>query len=441
MKETIIQFGTGNFLRGFADCFIDIMNEKGLYEGKITVVKPTNKGSLDAFREQGCIYNLFLRGIEKGEALCEHREIHSISRVVDPYSDYQSYLDLARSPDFRFVISNTTEAGIEFDKGCRFTDTPALSFPGKATQLLYERFKSGLPGFVFLPCELIDKNADTLKACILKYAKLWDLGETFIEWIDRENTFCNTLVDRIVTGYPQNEAQKLFETVGYEDNLLDTAELFHLWVIEGDFEQELPLKKAGFNVIWTKDATPYKKMKVRILNGAHTSTVFPALLSGIETVGDSLKDELVSRFLKENLERYILPALGETEEVKAFADAVTERFANPYIRHLWKSIALNSVSKFSVRVLPTMLDYHANYGKYPKTMTVSLAALIVYYKSEEISDSEYAVEAIKKGNITEILRNEKLWGQDISDMEELVALAYDKITHSGISEAIKWALC
>ncbi len=440
MKETIIQFGTGNFLRGFADYFIHKMNEAELYNGKIVVVQPTKGGKAQLINEQDGVYNLYLRGIENGEKVCEHTEIHCVSRAVDPYGDYDTFLNLAHNPDMRFIISNTTESGIEFDENCSFSDKPALSFPGKLTQLLFERYKSNLSGFIILPCELIDNNGAELKKCVLKYAEYWALGEDFEEWLNNENIFSNTLVDRIVTGYPKDEAESIINEIGYEDKLLDTAEIFHLWVIEGDFENELPLKKAGFNVIWTNDVTPYKKMKVRILNGAHTSTVFPALLCGIETVGDCLKDELISEFLKTNLNKYILPVLGSTDEAKAFADAVMERFANPYIHHLLKSIALNSVSKFSVRVLPTVVDYKKMFGEYPKTFALSLQALIIYYKNNDVFDSESAVEFIRCNTLEKILGNESLWGIDLSGMIELVNEAGKRIEKNGIREAIKWAL-
>ncbi len=440
MKETVIQFGTGNFLRGFVDYFIHKMNENGLYDGKIVVVQPTKGGKSQLINEQKGVYNLYLRGVKNGEAVCERTEIHSVSRAVDPYTNYQEYLKLAHNPHIRFIISNTTESGIEFNPACSFEDKPALSFPGKLTQLLYERFKSGLCGFVILPCELIDNNGTELKKCVLKYAEYWSLGEEFINWINKENIFPNTLVDRIVTGYPKDEAEALLKEIGYDDKLLDTAEIFHLWVIEGDFEKELPLKKAGFNVIWTDDVTPYKKMKVRILNGAHTSMVFPALLCGIETVGDCLKDEDISKFLKTNLNKYILPVLGSTDEIEAFADAVMERFANPYIHHLLKSIALNSVSKFSVRVLPTMVDYKKMFGEYPKTFALSLESLFIYYMNNDISDNESAVEFIRNNTTESILKNESLWGTDLSDMLPLIKEASARIEKQGIREAIKWAI-
>ncbi len=436
MKETVIQFGEGNFLRGFFDYFLHKMNEKGLYEGKAVVVQPIEMGRINELNAQNGKYNLYLRGINNGEVINEHTYIESISRGINPYKNFDEYMALADNPDFRFIVSNTTEAGIEFADSCKFDDKPVKSFPAKLTQLLYRRYKNGLNGFVILSCELIDNNGQELKKCVLQYIDLWNLGNDFKTWILTENTFCNTLVDRIVTGYPNDETKDLHP----DDKLLDTAEYFHLWVIEGNFEDELPLQKAGFNVVWTDNVTPYKKMKVRVLNGAHTSMVFPALLCGIETVGDCLKDELISEFLKTNLNKYILPVLDSTDEAKAFADAVMERFANPYIHHLLKSIALNSVSKFSVRVLPTMLDYKNMFGEYPKTMIISLIALLKYYLNNDVSDDANSVEFIKNTNLLRILKNENLWGTDLTDLFELAREAGIRIDEDGIREAIKWSL-
>ncbi len=440
MKERIIQFGEGNFLRGFVDYFVHKLNEKELFDGSVVVVQPIASGLVDVLNGQNGVYNLYLRGIENGKEVCEHTEIHSISRGINPYADYEAYLELAHNPDIRYIISNTTEAGIAFDPDCKLTDKPALSFPGKLTQLLLERFNAGLPGFEILCCELIDHNATELKACLLKYAEHWNLPADYILWLTSENNFHNTLVDRIVTGYPKEEAAKLNAEIGYEDKLLDTAEIFHLWVIEGNLENELPLQKAGYNVIWTDDVTPFKKMKVRVLNGAHTSMVFPALLAGIETVGDCLKDGQISAFLSTVLNSYVLPVLGNTDEAKAFAAAVMERFANPYIHHLLKSIALNSTSKYSVRVLPTLLDYKEMSGSIPKPLVVSLAALIRYYKTEEISDTPSAVEYVKANTVTDILNNADLWGVSLTDLIPLTEEAYAIICDKGIREAITWAL-
>ncbi len=440
MTERIIQFGEGNFLRGFVDWFIHGMNTQGIFDGKVVVVQPIELGRGDILNEQNGVYNLYLRGIQDGEAKSTRTEVHSIARCVNPYANFDSYLKLAEDKNLRFIISNTTEAGIEFDPSCRFTDTPAKSFPGKLTQLLYRRFTLGLNGFIILSCELIDSNGDELKRCVLAYADAWGLGADFSSWIKENNTFSNTLVDRIVTGYPKDEAEALCAEIGYEDKLIDTGELFHLWVIEGNFEDELPLQKAGFNVIWTDDVKPYKKMKVRVLNGAHTSTVFPALLAGIETVGECLNDELFSAYLKHNIDTHILPVLGNSRECVEFANAVVERFRNPYIRHLWKSISLNSVSKFSVRVLPTITDYTEMFGEAARSLVFSLAALIYYYKTSDPSDSAHVIEYIKSHSIEDILANAELWGKDISCLTPLVNESTDKLTSLGVREAIKWAI-
>lgn len=436
MKETVIQFGEGNFLRGFFDYFLHKMNEKGLYDGKSVVVQPRVGGKCALLNAQDCKYNLYLRGIQNGEIVKEHIFVESISRCVDPYKNFEDYMALADNPDFRFIVSNTTEAGIEFDNTCKFDDKPCKSFPGKLTQLLYKRFENGLNGFIILPCELIDNNGAELKKCVLKYAELWNLEADFITWLENENHFVNTLVDRIVTGYPNDETKDAHP----DDKFLDTAEIFHLWVIEGDFEEEFPLKKAGFNVDWTDDAKPYKKIKVRILNGAHTSLVAGALLSGIETVGEAMNDETASAFLNKCMKEEILPTIGENNESIAFANSVFDRFRNPFIQHKWRSIALNSVSKFSVRVLPTLLEYKEKNGKAPKGLTLSLASLIYFYKNDNPDDAESVVATMKNDSIADILANTSLWNADLSDMTDMVTEYYNKIDALGAKETMKWIL-
>lgn len=440
MKERIIQFGTGNFLRGFADYFIDKLNKDGLYDGSVVIVSPTDSKQVEIINSQKGKYNLYLRGIENGKEICERTEINSVSRAINPYKDFESFVELANNPDIRFIISNTTEAGIAFSADDKITDRPAKSFPAKLTQLLYARFKAGLSGFVILACELIDNNAKQLEKYIIEYARLWNLEDAFISWIKEGNTFANTLVDRIVTGYPKDEAEKLCRDIGCSDKLLDTAEPYHLWVIEGNFESELPLQKAGLNVIWTNDVSPYKKMKVRILNGSHTSLVFPSLLCGVETVRESLEDKDLRAFLNACLFDYILPQLEKSEENAQFADAVLERFANPFIRHMWQSIALNSVSKFVARVLPSITDCVSNENTLSKPLVFSLACLIEYYKTNEVNDDREAAEYIKNNSLKDILSAENLWGSDLSAMLELTEESIEKIHTLGIREAIKWAL-
>ena len=434
-KETVIQFGEGGFLRGFVDYFFQKMRDQGLFDGSVVVVQPIEKGMCEMLEKQNCEYNLFLRGIDNGEVVDEHTHIDVISRCVNPYADHEAYMALAQNPDFRFIVSNTTEAGIVFEADNKFEDAPAKSFPGKLTQLLYKRFQMGLKGFIVLSCELIDHNGEELEKCCLQYADLWNLGEEFKTWLKEENDFCSTLVDRIVTGFPRDEHAAFCERIGEQDNMMDTAEIFHLWVIQGQHEDELPLQKAGFNVVWTDNVDPYKKRKVRILNGAHTSMVLGAHLYGLETVGECLKDERVCALLKKCIFDEIIPTIGDTEDNRKFGAAVLERFSNPFIKHLLLAIALNSVSKFKARVLPTILEYKEQLGVYPQGLTFSLAALIAFYRTDASNDSEDIMAYMKTASVADILKKEEYWGQDLSDMGTDVEKWYGLIQEKGMAEA------
>lgn len=440
VKETVMQFGEGGFLRGFVDYFFHKLREQGLYDGKIVVVQPIEKGMCQMLEDQNCEYNLFLRGIDNGQVVNEHTHITSISRALNPYTQFEEYMKLAENPDLRVIVSNTTEAGIEYLGTEKLTDAPAKSYPAKLTQFLYKRFESGLKGFILLPCELIDNNGDNLKKCVLQYADLWELGDAFKNWVETENDFCNTLVDRIVTGYPRDEVEELTKQIGYTDNLIDTAEIFHLWVIEGHHEDELPFNKAGYNIVWTDDAKPYKKRKVRILNGGHTSMVLGARLYGLETVGECMKDETVSAFLKKCIFDEIVPTLGNTETDVKFGEAVLERFSNPFIKHQLLSIALNSVSKFQVRVLPTILEYKEKFGSYPKALTFSMAALIAFYRTDEANDGADIMEYMKTASVEDIMKREDYWHNDLTDMIPMVKEYYDLIQEKGMAEAYKAVL-
>ena len=439
-KERIIQFGEGGFLRSFVDVFIHKMNEQGLYDGKAVVVQPIAKGLIPVLNEQKGVYHQFLRGIDGGKVIDECIEMHSVTRGVDPYTDYEGYLKLAHDPDMQIIISNTTEAGIEYLGTEALTDAPPKSFPAKLTALLYERFKAGLDGFVILSCELIDNNGKELLSCVLKYAELWGLPEAFITWVKTENDFCNTLVDRICTGYPKDEVEALTKRLGCEDRLMNTAEIFHLWVIEGDHEDIFPLQKAGINVIWTDDVKPYKKRKVRILNGGHTSMVLAARLYGLSTVKECLDDPVVSRFLNKAVFEEIIPTLGHEEEDIPFGNAVLERFSNPFVKHQLLSIALNSVSKFKARVLPTILEYREQRGILPKCLTFSLAALIAFYRTDETNDVEEIMAYMKKAPVDEILKKKDYWGADLSFMEEDVEHYYEIIRDKGMAAAFEEVL-
>lgn len=440
MKETIIQFGEGGFLRSFADMFVHKMNEQGLYDGKVVVVQPIEKGLVSVLNSQEGTYHQFLRGIENGEVIETCTEVKSISRGINPYTEYDEFLNLAKNPDMRIIISNTTEAGIEYLGTESLSDRPPKSFPAKLTALLYARFQAGMPGFIILSCELIDHNADMLKQYVIKYAEKWELPQEFLRWLEEENHFCNTLVDRICTGYPKDEAEELMKRIGSEDRLLNTAEIFHLWVIEGNFEDEFPLKKAGIHVVWTDDVTPYKKRKVRILNGGHTSMVLGARLYGLSTVKECLEDELVSAFLKKAMFEEIIPTLGDKKEDIDFGNDVLERFGNPFVKHQLLSIALNSVSKFRARVLPTILEYYEKWNRLPKCLTLSLAALICFYRTDEANDLPEIMEFMKSASVENILKKEEFWGTDLSFMKEDIERMTALIENEGMADAFKEVL-
>lgn len=420
MKEKIIQFGEGGFLRGFADWMLQQVNDETDFDGSVAVVQPIENGMCDMLSAQNCTYTHLCRGVEGVDI----KKIDVISRCVKPYDDFDAYMNLAENPDFRFVISNTTESGIVFSDDDKITDAPAKTFPAKLTQLLKKRFDLKLDGFVFLPCELIDKNGENLKKCILQYADLWNLGEDFKTWIENENIFCNTLVDRINTGYPKDEKIEL----DYEDNMINTSEYFHLWVIEGynDLFKEIPFDKCNLNVILTDKLEMYRTRKVRILNGAHTSMIPYAMLEGIETVKDCMEDENMSAFVKKCVFDEIIPTLDLSEdELLDYANSVFERFNNPYIRHLCASISLNSVSKFKVRVLPSITEYIKRKGEIPKNLIYSFAKLIEFYKNGTPTDAEDVVAFMKEKSIAQILANKDFWDEDLSYLIDDVTKVYE----------------
>ncbi|MHB8131018.1 MAG: tagaturonate reductase, partial [Mobilitalea sp.] len=336
--EKIIQFGEGNFLRAFADWMINNANASGDYKGSIVLSQPIANGLADMINDQDGIYTLAMRGIEDGQAVEKIEPITSVSRCINPYANYEELLEIARSNDLEVVISNTTEAGITYKEGDQVTDTPPTSFPAKVTVFLYERFKAFRgamdKGLLFLPVELIDRNGDNLKKIVLQYSTEWELGDAFIEWIEKANKFTNTLVDRIVTGYPKDQIEYFEEKLGYKDNVIVTSEVFNLWVIEGkkEWADILPIHKNIAKVIWTDDVTPYKMRKVRILNGGHTSTVLAAYLAGHNFVGDFMKDDVFKSFLDKVVYDEVIPTLDlPKEELIDFASSVGDRFANPYI--------------------------------------------------------------------------------------------------------------
>ncbi len=444
--ERMLQFGEGNFLRAFVDYFVDVMNEKAGFNCKVALCQPIENGLTQMINEQDGLYTLFLRGYENGEQVSKKRVISSVSRCINPYENYAELMELAKSEELRFISCNTTEAGIVFDDSCKLSDTPASSFPAKLTQFMYERYNNvqNAKGFVILSCELIDNNGKELEKCVLQYCKLWELGDEFEKWVREENIFCSTLVDRIVTGYPRDEAEKLCEELGYKDNLLNTAETFGFWVIEGPskLNDELPFKKAGLPVIITDDHTPYKQRKVRILNGAHTSMVLGAYLAGMRNVRECMQNDAISNFMNTAIYEEIIPTLTlPKEELEEFASSVKDRFNNPFIDHKLLSISLNSTAKWKARVLPSVKAYVEKTGKLPQCLVSSFAYYIMFYNGHTltenglvntvngedylIQDDRFVLEffAENKDESAETLaekvcKNTKFWGEDLTNIPD-----------------------
>lgn len=438
--ERVLQFGEGNFLRGFVDWMIDRLNKEADGDYGVVLVQPLANGLIDMINEQDGRYSLYLRGLLNGEKVEETRIVDCITRGINPYSDTDAYFECAKNPDLRFIVSNTTEAGIEYKPNQNPENFAGLTFPGRLTLFMKKRFDEGLNGFILFPCELIDKNGDCLKECVLKYAEDWSFGADFEKWVNEENHFTNTLVDRIVTGYPRDTAAEMEKSFGYLDNVIDTAEIFHLWVIEGDkkYAEEIPFHKIGLNVLWTDDVTPYKKRKVRILNGAHTMMVLAAHLAGLETVKEAMDDELVFSFMKQGIFEEIIPTLDlPKSELEQFANDVIERFQNPFIKHYLLSIALNSVSKYKVRVLPSVLQYIKDKGAEPKRLVFSLAALIAFYRTDAANDDPDVMEYMKTASTADILAKEEYWGEDLSFLLPSIEAHLDAIKKEGVRKAME----
>ncbi|MBQ1623874.1 MAG: tagaturonate reductase [Bacteroidales bacterium] len=460
--EKIIQFGEGNFLRAFIEWIIWKTNQKTDFNGSVVVVQPIEKGMVGWLNEQDGLYHLNLQGLQNGQPVDSVDLIDVVSRGLNPYEDFDAYLKLAEQPEIRFVISNTTEAGIAFDPACKFTDKPASSYPGKLTQLLYHRFDyfSGdmSRGLILFPCELIFENGKHLKECILQYIDLWQLGEDFRNWFLNACGVYSTLVDRIVPGYPRDTAEQLCERVGYKDNLLDKAEIFHLWVIEAPKEiaAEFPADQAGLNVLFVPSEAPYHERKVTLLNGPHTVLSPVGYLSGLNTVKECCEDELVGPFVRRVMYEELLPTLNlPKEELVKFADDVMERFRNPFVKHFVTSIMLNSFPKFKTRDLPGLKTYLERMGELPKGIVLGLAAICTYYKGGKRGDDEIVpnddpkiLELLQKlwatGDIATVARgvlaDEFIWGEDLNQIPGLTALLTTDLTmihQAGMRAAIQ----
>lgn len=460
VPERVLQFGEGNFLRAFMDWMFHRMNAADLFNGSVVVVQPLEKGLVDLLNEQDGLYTLYLRGIQDGRTVAGHERISSISRGINPYRDWAGFLLTAHNPAMRFVVSNTTEAGITYVSTEKPLHSCPSSFPAKLTAWLAERYDAfkgaAEAGVVLMPCELINHNGTLLKECILKHACDWDLGAGLVSWLETHCTFLNTLVDRIVPGYPREEADTLNAELGYDDQLLCTAEIFHLFVLEGPatLQTELPFHQVGLNVVWCDDLQPYRTCKVGVLNGAHTASVLAAYLGGLNTVREMMEDEDFGRYVRTAVFAEIVPFLPlEKEKVRAFASSVMERFMNPYIRHELLSISLNSVSKWKVRVLPSLKHYVKNTGRIPPLLACSLAALIAFYKGDlregyVVRDDEEILSFFRTvwagatipSVVRQVLGNSGFWGEDllrVPGLEEQVARDLEAMVTRGARVVVR----
>lgn len=441
----VLQFGDGNFLRGFADWVIDILNERTDFNGDVHIIRPQRKSQPEIKDDQDGLYHVVLNGLQNGQIFSETRLITCVAGSINPYVDLNLFLQAAENPDLSLIISNTTEAGIFFNPADLDPNIVHESFPAKATLLLYHRFRyfhgNPMKGVVFIPCELIEKNGDTLKKAMLDYSRLWKLDPDFDKWLTDHNTFCNSLVDRIVTGFPKDSIEEIQRVTGYEDSRVVSAEPFHLWVIEAPAKVQVlfPADKAGLSVKFVKDLTPYRTSKVRILNGAHTALVPVAYLRGLRTVRESVDDTATGEFIRKAIFEEIIPTLDlTTEELHQFAKDVLERFQNPFIRHELKSIALNSISKFKVRVLPSILEYIKRKGKFPDHLIYSFAALILFYKGDwkgetiPLNDAPDVIAFFRDAwtnndysdIVANVLANTRFWDTDLTTIDGLSESIY-----------------
>lgn len=461
--EKVLQFGTGNFLRAFVNYWFDIVNEKAGWNGKCCLVSPTGSRSGEKINAQDGLYTVYLRGRENGKKVDEGRVISSVSRCLNPYTEegFNAMIGVALSDDLEIIVSNTTEAGIVYDPSCRISDRPASSFPGKLTQVLCQRFLLGKPGVIILACELIDNNGKELQKCVNQYIQQWELGKDFARYVNECCTFCGSLVDRIVPGGIRDpkEIAMLEETHGYTDSQLDVGEVFGVWVIEGEesLNDRLPFRTAGLenNVFVVPDMTPYKKRKVRILNGAHTGFVLGAYLAGFDIVRDCMNDETVLSYMNKMLLEEIVPILPlDQEDCKKFAAAVQDRFNNPFVDHALLSISLNSTSKWRARNMPSFLEYAQANGRLPKCLTMSFAAYIAFYTSNIQALTEKGLVCCRpKGNeyncsddrwvlefywehrgdsiadlVHAVMTNEQMWGQDLTAIPGFEAATVENLT-------------
>ena len=458
----IIQFGEGNFLRAFVDWIVWNTNKKTGFDAGVIVVQPIDKGMVDVLNGQDGLYHVNLQGIDKGEAVDSIQMIDVINGGLNPYTHFDDFLALAEDPDIRFVISNTTEAGIAFDPSCRLEDRPASSYPGKLTQLLYHRYRhfngDMSKGFIILPCELIFLNGRELKKCVGQYIDLWQLDSGFKTWFEQACGGYCTLVDRIVPGYPKDTVAQIHERIGYEDKLVVKGEIFHLWVIEApeSVAEEFPADKAGLNVLFVPSEAPYHERKVTLLNGPHTVLSPVGYLSGLNTVRECVEDPEIGMFVRKVMYEELMETLNLPKpELRTFADSVVERFVNPYVKHFVTSIMLNSFPKYKTRDLPGLKTYLERKGELPKGLVLGLAAIITYYKGGKRGDVEIVPnddavivallqELWASGDVRKIaegvLGAEFIWGENLNlipGLTDLVAEDLGLILDEGMRAAVR----
>ena len=458
----VIQFGEGNFLRAFVDWIIWNTNKATDFNAGVVVVQPIDRGMVDMLNSQDGLYHVNLQGIDKGQAVDSIEMIDVINGGLNPYTQNEEFMALAENPDIRFVISNTTEAGIAFDPSCKLDDKPASSYPGKLTQLLYHRFRhfngDMTKGFIILPCELIFLNGKELKKCIYQYIDLWNLGEGFKAWFEQACGVYCTLVDRIVPGYPKDTIDQIHERIGFKDNLVVKGEIFHLWVIEApeSVAAEFPADKAGLNVLFVPSEAPYHERKVTLLNGPHTVLSPVGYLSGLDTVRECVEDPEVGKFVHKVMYEELLETLNlPKSELEAYAASVVERFVNPYVKHFVTSIMLNSFPKYKTRDLPGLKTYLERKGELPEGLVLGLAAIITYYKGgkrgdvEIVPNDDAAIVALLKdlwatGDLRKVaegvLAAEFIWGENLNDipgLTDLVTADLEIIQNEGMRAAVK----
>ncbi len=460
--ERIIQFGEGNFLRGFVDWIVYHMNKKVDFQSGVVVVQPLPNGMIDVLNEQDGLYLLNLQGIDNGKTIDNIELIDVITRGLNPYSQFDDYLKLAENPEMRFVISNTTEAGIMFDPACQLSDKPATSYPGKLTQLLFHRFKifngDTNKGLIIFPCELIFHNGKELKKCIYQYIELWNLGEEFQNWFNTACGVYSTLVDRIVPGYPKDSIDVIQNCTQVEDKLVVKAEIFHLWVIEASesVAGEFPASKAGLNVLFVSSEKPYHDRKVTLLNGPHTVLSPVGYLSGLNTVRECVEDEVIGKYVHKVMFDELMQTLDLPKaELKQFAQDVLDRFRNPFVKHFVTSIMLNSFPKYKTRDLPGLKTYLERKGELPDGLVLGLAGIITYYKGGKRGDETIMpnddkaiidlLAALWKTDdvqkiAQEVLAADFIWGEDLNKipgLTEKLTGYLQSIREKGMLETVK----